>query len=269
MLSSCDQDEKMQIKGCDFHCHVDLYRDPETLITSCEGNQIVTFAVTTTPKAWPQNRSWTADSLYVHPAVGLHPELVGERYAEISLLEEYIKESRLVGEVGLDGSPQHRRSWAMQMEVLVRALTGAQRLGGRVVSIHSRRAAKEVIRCLEEQTTSDRVLPILHWFSGSIAEARKGADLGCYFSINHRSLDHPTGMALVRSLPEDRLLTETDAPFSAIGDRQAEPSDVIATVDRVAAVRGVGVPEMTRLIMINAQRVLAFAGLNVEANIPT
>jgi Tat protein secretion system quality control protein TatD with DNase activity len=71
--------------------------------------------------------------------VGLHPEGVGDRHQEVALLEEYMKESRLVGEIGLDGSPQYRKSWKIQTEVLVRALKSAERLGGRVVSLHSRR----------------------------------------------------------------------------------------------------------------------------------
>ncbi len=67
-------------RGFDFHCHVDLDRDPARLISQCEGERIVTVAVTTTPKAWAQNHKWTARSGYVRAAVGLHPELVGERY---------------------------------------------------------------------------------------------------------------------------------------------------------------------------------------------
>jgi TatD DNase family protein len=176
-------------RGFDFHCHIDLYPDPVAMIAACEENRIVTLAVTTTPKAWPQNRKWVAHCVYTYAAVGLHPEVVGERHRELALLEEYMKESRLVGEIGLDGSPQYRKSWDGQTMVFTRALAAAQRLGGRVVSIHSRRAANEVVRRLEEHTTPERVLPILHWFSGSVAAARKAASLGCYFSINHRTLE--------------------------------------------------------------------------------
>jgi TatD DNase family protein len=256
------------VRGIDFHCHIDLYPNPVSMIESCEAQRIVTLAVTTTPRAWPQNRQWTRESLYVHAAVGLHPEVVEERYHELPLLEEYIEESRLIGEIGLDGSPQHRKSWSRQREVFVQALTGTQHAGGRVVSIHSRRAAQEVLKCIEQHTTPDRVLPILHWFSGSIAEARRGASLGCYFSINDRSLEHEAGVALIRSLPEDRLLTETDAPFTTTGNRPSEPADVIRTVERLAAARGIAPLEMTRLLMTNARRVFAFAGLNIESELP-
>ena len=257
------------IRGFDFHCHVDLFPDPAGVIAAFEKKRIVTLAVTTTPKAWPQNQRWAEASRYFYPAPGLHPELAGERHREIALLEEYMKESRLIGEIGLDGSPQHRKSWPVQTEIFARALTGAQRLGGRVVSIHSRRAANEVVRCLEEHTTPDRVLPILHWFSGSIAVARKAASLGCYFSINHRTLEHKTGLALVRSLPEDRLLTETDAPFTSVGDRKSEPGDVIGTAERLAAARDISVAEMRVILGANARRVFAFGDVKIDGGIWT
>jgi TatD DNase family protein len=121
-------------RGFDFHCHLDLYTDPAAMVASCVQDRIVTLTVTTTPKAWPQNRKWAAGNAYVLTAVGLHPEVVGDRHGEVGLLEEYMKDSRLVGEVGLDGSPQHRSSWDKQIEVFGRALLTAQRLGGRVVA---------------------------------------------------------------------------------------------------------------------------------------
>jgi TatD DNase family protein len=253
-------------RGFDFHCHLDLYPDPAAMIASCAQDRIVTLAVTTTPKAWPQNRKWAAGNAYVLTAVGLHPEVVGERHGELVLLEEYMKDSPLVGEIGLDGSPQHKDSWDKQVEVFTRALSTAKRLGGRVVSIHSRRAANEVVKCLEEQITADRVLPILHWFSGSIAAARKAAQLGCYFSINRRSLEHDTGLALVRSLPTGRLLTETDGPFTAVGSRKSAPTDVVETTKELAEVCGMSAAEIGRIITANAARVLKFAGLTLPAD---
>lgn len=249
------------IRGIDFHCHVDLYPNPTEVIAACEREQIATLAVTTTPKAWPQNRRWTEGSRYVFSALGLHPELVGERHREIALLEEYIKESHFIGEIGLDGSPQYYKHWQVQVEIFTRALEAAQRLGRRIVSIHSRRAASKVVECLEERTTSDRVLPILHWFSSSIAVGRKAASIGCYFSINHQMLEHNRGVRLVRSLPEDRLLTETDAPLTSMGERKSEPADVIMTTERLAVVRDISVVELRRILRANAMRVFGFTNV--------
>lgn len=252
---------RLHARGFDFHCHVDLFPDPPSVIAASETGRIVTVAVTTTPKAWPQNRRWTRDSAYVHAAVGLHPELVGERYGEVALLEEYIGECRLVGEIGLDGSPQHRKSWPMQGEVFARAVRRAQELGERVLSIHSRRAADEVVRVLASHTRPGRVLSILHWFSGSAAAAQKAVRLGCYFSINPRMLEREAGIGLVRSLPRDRLLTETDAPFTSRGGRTSSPADSLLVAQELAHALNMDLAELHSVLQDNAARVLAFAGL--------
>jgi len=255
-----------QVRGVDFHCHVDLYPNPTEMIAACDSARIVTLAVTTTPRAWFQNQRWTKLSRYVIPALGLHPELVSKRHREITLLEEHIEMSRFVGEVGLDGRPQFRKSWQLQAEVFVRALSAAERYGGRVVSIHSRRAAGEVVRCIERNTTSENVLAILHWFSGSVTVGCKATELGCYFSINHQTLESERGLNLVKSLPEDRLLTETDGPLTFMGNRKSEPQDVTVTTERLADARGLSVATMRDVLTENARRVLRFANVRLDGD---
>ncbi len=255
-----------QVRGVDFHCHVDLYPNPIEMIAACDSARIVTLAVTTTPKAWFQNQRWTKLSRYVFPALGLHPELVSNRHREIALLEEHIEMSRFVGEVGLDGRPQFRKSWQLQAEVFVRALSAAERYGGRVISIHCRRAAGEVVRCIESHTTSGNVLAILHWFSGSETVGCRATELGCYFSINHQTLESERGLNLVRSLPEDRLLTETDGPLTHMGNRKSEPHDVLVTMERLADARGISVATMRDVLTENARRVLRFANVRLHGD---
>jgi TatD DNase family protein len=250
-----------QARGFDFHCHVDLHGDPAQFISQCEGERIVTVAVTTTPKAWTQNRKWTAQSGYVHAAVGLHPELVGERYGELDLLAHCMSETRLIGEVGLDGSPKHREHFGRQREVFERVLKTAQVLGGRVLTIHSRRAAHDVIEMIEKHTSPDRVLPILHWFSGNAAEASRGAACGCYFSINTAMLDSERGQALVRKVPPERLLTETDSQFTRIGNRHSVPWDVNLAIDGLAFLFRKTNEDIRAAVGQNAMRVLRFADL--------
>jgi TatD DNase family protein len=252
--------------GFDFHCHVDLFPDPAALIADCDRNRIVTLAVTTTPKAWTQNRRWTEGSAFVIAAIGLHPELANQRRSEIELVEQLMAETSFVGEIGLDGSPPHRNTLPIQKEVFSRALRSAQRLSARVLSIHSRRAGREVLASLAEHTTPERVLPILHWFSDSVATAVEAARLGCYFSINHRMLSGDTGRSLIRSLPADRLLTETDAPFTEIDNRKSEPRDVTAIISRIAHLRNVPIEDMKRAITANGERVLAFAGVSIPVS---
>lgn len=250
-------------QGFDFHCHVDLHRDPAGLIAQCEAERIATVAVTTTPKAWSQNRRWTEGTRYVHAAVGLHPELVGERHAELDLLLQLIPTARFVGEVGLDGSSQHAASYARQKDVFASVLKVTQAQSARVMTIHSRRAAEDVIAMIEKHTTPDRVVTILHWFSGSIASAQRAVLTGCYFSVNAAMLASNKGRALVKSLPKERLLTETDSPFTSSGARNSVPWDVIRTTEMLAVELGIGTHTMQALISENSERVLNFTGTKI------
>lgn len=87
----------------DFHCHLDLYPDFEALVAESDRLGIFTLAVTTTPKAWSRNNELASSTKYVRAALGLHPQLVSERWREIDIWERLVGETRYVGEVGLDG----------------------------------------------------------------------------------------------------------------------------------------------------------------------
>ena len=254
------------IRGFDFHCHVDLHDQPVALIKHCEESHVAVLAVTTTPRAWPHTRHWTKDSAYVHGAVGLHPELVGDRYNEVELLRHGISESRLVGEVGLDGSPQYSGTYDKQKEVFACALTTSQEHHGRVISVHSRRAVHDTISLIEEHTDPKSVLCILHWFTGTPVQAKRAVAAGCYFSVNTAMLMHDRARMLVRSLPSDRVLTETDSPLMMTGRQKTSPIDSIKTLVELAALNGKTVGETMNRITQNAECVLHFSGIKIAGS---
>ncbi len=66
---------------------------------------------------------------------------------------------------------------------------------------------------LEDTKLPETGCAVLHWFTGTEAEARRAVELGCYFSINREMLRSEKHRKLVSLLPRDRLLTETDGPF--------------------------------------------------------
>jgi TatD DNase family protein len=253
------------VRSFDFHCHLDLDKNPAETFKRCASERIIAIAVTTTPKAWRQNLAWAAGNPFVHVAAGLHPELVQQRYAELPLLEACIAESRFVGEVGLDGSPQHRSSYGKQVEVFDRALRAANSAGGRVITIHSRRAVSDVLAALERRVEPARVLPILHWFSGPPADLKRAAATGCFFSVNAAMLENDRGRKLVAAMPVDRLLTETDSPFTLVDGRPSVPWDVMGTLSPLASVRGMSAADMRQVLLDNANRVLTFAGCRLPA----
>jgi TatD DNase family protein len=176
--------------------------------------------------------------------LGLHPQLIHERKDEISLWDQYLAEARYVGEVGIDAGPRYYHSPDLQKEVFEHVLQRCARDGNKVLSVHSVRSAKIVLDLIETHFSPSRGTIILHWFSGSLSEAQRAAELGCYFSVNFEMLSNDRGRRLVADLRADRILTETDGPFTRFGDRAACPSDVSHTVRAIADLRKVAPDEI-------------------------
>jgi TatD DNase family protein len=240
----------------DFHCHLDLYPDHESLVAECERARTATLAVTTTPKAWRRNCEVAAGSDFVKVALGLHPQLVAERASELPMLEKLLAEARYVGEIGLDAGPRFYRSFAEQEAIFGRILQACAEQGGKILTIHSVRAVGKVLGHLERWLPSGRGISVLHWFTGTSAEAKRAVDLGCYFSINSQMLNSPKHERLVAALPRERLLTETDGPFVQFGGRAARPRDVSATVTDLGRAIGLDAEACKKLVLANLARLV-------------
>jgi TatD DNase family protein len=247
----------MTIPLVDFHCHLDLFADMEAAIREADAAGIYTLAVTTTPKAWPRNHQLTRATRHVRAALGLHPQLVAERHSELSLWEEYLPQSRYIGEVGLDAGPKFYKSFELQREIFSHILQACARAGDKILSVHSVRSAKVVLDLVELHFPAGRGRIVLHWFTGTKSEARRAVDLGCYFSINDAMLQSDHGRDLILGLPGDRILTETDAPFTQIGGRPTAPRDVATTVASLSALRNAETAIMAGSIRANLLALLA------------
>lgn len=242
--------------GVDFHCHLDLYPDLEAAIAKAEAARIYTLTVTTTPKAWPRNHELTRGTRYVRAALGLHPQLVAERAVELALWEHHLPETRYVGEVGLDAGPRFYKSLDSQRQVFRTVLERCAEAGGKILTVHSVRSVPMVLDMTERHLPRDRGVVVLHWFTGSKAEARRAAALGCYFSINFEMTRSERGRALVAELPMDRLLTETDGPFTQIDGRPTEPTDSRMVVEAIASVRNLPAYAIAKAVRTNLQTLL-------------
>lgn len=218
----------------DFHCHLDLYPDPNAVARACAERGLYVLSVTTTPSAWAGTEALAGEAGRIRTALGLHPQLAHQRKGELALFERLISKTRYVGEIGLDGAPEFKRHWEDQTKVFTRALDICRDAGGRVLSLHSRRAATAVLDALEACPGAGT--PILHWFSGTRHELARAIDLGCWFSVGPGMLRGEKGRVLVSRMPRDRLLTESDGPFGTIEGRSLWPWEVSVAVEGLAQI---------------------------------
>ncbi|MDE0113808.1 MAG: TatD family hydrolase [Albidovulum sp.] len=235
----------------DFHTHLDLYPDLPAAIAACDRRRTATLTVTTIPQAYVRNRELANPSEFVQVGLGLHPQLVAEWSHEFELFERLLPQTRYVGEVGLDAGPNHYRSLELQKSIFERILRLCANVGGKILSIHSVRATKLVLDLLEEHLPSERGTAVLHWFSGSVAEAHRGVELGCYFSVNESMLASPNGQRILRGIPLDRILTETDGPFVKRGGKPIPAGDVERAVEQIAGLKKHRVSDVRSMIIQN------------------
>lgn len=239
----------------DFHCHLDLFENPDAVASECEKAGVHVLSVTTTPKAWRKTSGLANNRKHIRTALGLHPQLAHERSGELPLLEAFLGETRYVGEIGLDGSPAYRSHAEIQLKVFERVLSASRSGGGRIFTIHSRGAAEAVISTLHRHQCASTA--VLHWFSGTRTELDTATALGCWFSVGPAMLRSEKGRQLAARMPRDRLLTETDGPFAQDGKRPLRPPDVRMAVTQIAKLWSTGEQDVERQLNINLKELLS------------
>lgn len=238
----------------DFHCHLDLYPNPSEIISRAVNEKMYVLAVTTTPRAIDGTLALIGEAPRIRVALGLHPELIAERYKEVSLVCDFIPRFKYIGEIGLDGTPAHKSSLTLQIKVFDQILDSCEKNGGRVISVHSRGAAGLVLDCLERHPSSGKW--ILHWFSGTPKELKRAIDMGCYFSIGPAMLQSQKGISLGQTIPKNRVLTESDGPLAISGGNALMPWSVYDAVKELARIWGVSISESEHVIHENLRQVL-------------
>ncbi len=237
----------------DFHCHLDLYPDPHGVARACAERGLYVLSVTTTPSAWGGTSALADGAIRIRTALGLHPQLAHQRKGELPQFERLIDQTRYVSEIGLDGAPEFKRHWEDQLLVFTTALDICRAAGGRVLSIHSRRAATAVLDLLEAKP--DAGLPILHWFSGSVRELARAVDLGCWFSVGPGMLRGDKGRELAKRMPKDRVLTESDGPFAQMDGRPVWPWEAALAVKELGKLWDTPIAEAERQLTSNLTHV--------------
>lgn len=238
----------------DFHCHLDLYPDPRAVAERASEAGAYVLSVTTTPKAWRGTVKLAQGLPRVRTALGLHPQLAHQRASEMALFEGLLSETRYVGEVGLDGSSDLKPYAGIQKKVFDRVLSACSKAGGRVISIHSRRAADDVLDALARKP--DAGVPIFHWFSGTARQLERAVSMGCWFSVGPAMLSSAKGKSLAAMMPRERVLTETDGPFATDRGRPLEPGDVLTAEAELARLWG-GTSDGVRQTLMYSLRSLA------------
>jgi TatD DNase family protein len=202
------------------------------------------------------------DSIYC--TVGIHPHDAKDFTPEIlRQLEKWTTYENVVaiGETGLDYHYDHSPR-KVQRDAFERHLALAVENNMPAV-IHSRKAHEDTLRILRESGINKGVM---HCFSGSMEMAEAAMEMGLYISIAGPVTFKKAGKLkeVARSVPDDYLLIETDAPYLApapMRGKRNEPAYIVHTAKEIATLRGITPEDVARITTLNAQRLFGLPGI--------
>lgn len=199
----------------------------------------------------------------VYAAVGVHPHAAEEiNAAALEQLQQLLSQPKVValGEIGLDyfrdRSPRATQQQAFRLQIRL------ARQVNKPIIIHDRDAHDEVLQILIEEDAA-RTGGVLHCFSGDEKMAQKCLDLGFYLSFPG-PVTYPKNeftREVVRSIPIERLLVETDCPYLApqpFRGKRNEPAYVRSTAEKIAELKGLSLADVARITSHNCRQLFGF-----------
>jgi TatD DNase family protein len=195
----------------------------------------------------------------IRPCIGLHPTPRGgtvtrEQMEEVRRLVDDAHRECLVGigECGLDFQPrsvptdEHKltQRWVFEQQIRL------AREYDLPLSVHSRSAGRPVIEWLQVHG-AQRVC--LHAFDGSVKVAKRAIAAGYFFSVPPSVCRSPSFQELVKAVPMEQLLLESDAPAlsPAKGERNV-PSNVTISCHETARIKNMSIQEVAKITTRNA-----------------
>ena len=203
---------------------------------------------------------------WIYTTVGIHPHEAKEvTPAHLNTLARLAKHPKVIawGEIGLDyyydHSPREVQQRAFREQM---TLAHAAKLP---IIIHCRDAWQDCLTILEETWKPTGLRGILHCFTGTLAEARRGLDLGFLISFTG-NLTYPKAQNIrevAKTLPVESILIETDSPYlapQAFRGKRNEPAYVAEVAKALANVRDLRTEEIAAQTSANFRRFFQLAG---------
>lgn len=247
----------------DTHAHLDAYQfdeDREAMIQRARDAGVELIVnIGFDRKTIPTTMALIDKYDFIYAAIGWHPvESIHMQEGDLEWIESLCKHPKVVaiGEIGLDyhwdTSPKD-----VQERVFREQIRLAKKLNMPIV-IHNRDAHADVIRILKEEGAAE-VGGIMHCFSGSVEIAKQCLDMNFYISfggpVTFKNARVPK--EVLKEVPLDRLLIETDCPYLAPHPNRGkrnEPSYVTLVAETVAEIKGKTLEEIAKITTENGRK---------------
>ena len=255
----------------DSHCHLEykgLVEDQSGVLARAREAGVGVFLnISTRQREWDQVIATADREDHVWASVGIHPH-EADAHADLGATALLTAAAHpkvvAIGETGLDY--YYDKSDRAVQQALFRTHIGVARETGLPLIVHTRDAEDDTARIIAEEMGKGAFPALIHCFTASAAFAAQMIELGLTISISgivtfKNAKDLQT---IAASLPEERLLVETDAPFLAPvphRGRVCEPAFTADTARFVADLRGVSADALAEATTRNFTRLFTKAAL--------
>ncbi|BAH07425.1 TatD family hydrolase [Clostridium kluyveri] len=235
----------------DAHNHLDFYKDSLNLnkalnIIDCDN--IKTLGCSMNLESYLFTKNLSISHKNIIPCFGIHPWEAHKNYRNLDTFDKYIKECRVIGEIGLD------YHWVLESEKfpymnrVFEYFSDKASKYNKITNIHTKGAESEVLQTIKKYNLRT---PIIHWYSGDLDTLKRLLDYGCYFTISidigHSSLTNE----IVKLLPLDRIFTETDGPTALKNNKYIYPNEVKNIIKWISFIKNTPYEEIRAQIWNN------------------
>lgn len=236
----------------DTHCHIDQFPSPEDVVRECEKSALRVVAVTNLPSHFAVAADRLRGHKFVSAALGMHPLYATDGIRELAAFRRMAPRSNFIGEIGLDFSRQGISSRKVQERVFEEVLSVIKDRP-RFITLHSRGAEAAVLEGLRRHRIKAAVF---HWFSGSVEVLKDVLAEGHYVSINPAMLATAAGQRVIVHSPRERILTESDGPYTKVHDKVCSPPSVALVYQKLASCWNVSKERAIACVEENFERIL-------------
>lgn len=249
----------------DCHCHLeqeDYSKDREEVIEKCRKELKAVVSSCAHPKDFTLTMQLVEKyKNFVFATAGIHPEYIKEiSEKEKDEFLELIKENKSklvgIGEVGLDFNWVKESAWQKkQKEWFIESISLSKELKLPLV-VHARDAFEDAVKILEQE---DAKKVLMHMF-GANQLVKRIAENGWYVSMNTIVLKSKKHKKVVRDMPLEQLMLETDAPWLGSEGKRNDPTSVKLVAEKITEIKKVKFEDVDKMTTENAIR---FFNLNI------
>ncbi len=230
----------------DFHTHIDFYKTHELqkVYDDINKNNIKAISCATDEISYKDNLEFSKECYNIIPTFGIHPWKVTSKLPNLDMYDDYIKNSKIIGEVGLDFHwVEDESTYEPQIEVFKHFVQKAK-VYDKFLNIHTKGAEELIYNILNKENMLEK--SIIHWYSGDIYTLRKFIDANSYFTLSVDLDTSQKSQEIAKLVPLDRILAETDGPTSLewVNGVYGMPGEIINVYNNICNTKGICLDEL-------------------------